>query len=228
VRILAKAGAVAVAVSAGLALTACDSGSSTTSAAGSSPASPSSPAGASVAAAASPAAGSSSAASGGSGTSGNSGSTAGGSGACTASQLSASVGNATGGIEHVLTVNLVNKGQASCTMEGYPGVDAVGTDMDNGSRTQVSIPRSSHGLTVQKFTLAPGDGAQFSVAYQPAGNSSFEFDPTSLVVTPPNTYQSFTLPLSGLGYKVTFSWDNSNNKLTGESVSPVQAGGAHQ
>ncbi|MFE2426225.1 DUF4232 domain-containing protein [Streptomyces sp. NPDC059373] len=89
-----------------------------------------------------------------------------------------------------LAVVLKNKGSATCTLQGFPGVDLKSAD---GSW---SLVRSS--VTPKKATLAPGNSATFIISYLPwTKGSGTEFKATSVVVTPPNETTSATLTWPG-------------------------------
>jgi uncharacterized protein DUF4232 len=203
-----KLSLLAIAVAAGLSLTACQGdGSASSGASDSSSAqtsgSQSSGGGASATdngnAGATPA----------SGSAGNGGTTGGGgSSACQTSQLGFS---ASGGMaEGTLIVNLKNTGSAACSLQGFPGVDLKGKDGTiSASRSKLSAPLVS---------IQPGDETRFTLHY-PANNSGGTGTTfTSLIVTPPNETHSYTLPV-GINLPVT---DGSGG--TPVSVDPVGTG----
>ncbi len=108
-----------------------------------------------------------------------------GSSACQTANLSFSTSHGMG--EGELLINLKNSGSSSCSMHGFPGVDL------KGQYGTVSATRSAKsGATV---TLAPGQTAYVTLHYPPntSGGSGVTF--TSLVVTPPNTFSSHTMPV---------------------------------
>lgn len=107
-------------------------------------------------------------------------------------------------------------------MYGFPGVDAVGYTPDDSSTKRDPIPRGT-ASEEHTVTLAPGQVAQFGIGYEPSTNSSFEFDPKSLIITPPGTYNQLTLPLS-FNYKMTWAWENGSNQLSGETVGNMTEG----
>ncbi|WP_432165230.1 DUF4232 domain-containing protein [Streptomyces sp. bgisy031] len=177
---------LAVAVAAGLSLTACQSGDG--SSAGSDDSSSAQSSGSQNSG------GSSASAGKGTGTAG-SGATAGGSsgsasgtgtGACKTSQLAFS---SSGGMaEGTLIVNLKNTGSATCTLKGFPGADLKGKD------GTVSAERSK--LAPPTVSVEAGEETRFTLHYpsNDSGGSGVTF--TSLVVTPPDETHSHTLPVS--------------------------------
>jgi hypothetical protein len=111
--------------------------------------------------------------------------------------------------EGQLIVNMKNKGSASCTMHGFPGVDFKGPD------GTVSAARSKDSIPTVK--VAPGDEARFTVNFptNQTGGSGITF--TSMIVTPPNETHSYTLHES-LNVPV------SNGAGSGIFVRPVGVG----
>ncbi|MFL4902065.1 DUF4232 domain-containing protein [Streptomyces sp. MMS24-I2-30] len=195
-----KLSLLAIAVAAGLSVTACqgdDSGSSGTSD--------------------SPSAGDS--ASQNSGTQGSAGASTGheavnggqvaggGSGACQTSQLGFSTSG--GMAEGTLIVNLKNTGSAACTLHGFPGADLKGKD------GTVSADRSK--LSAPQVSVQPGEETRFTLHYPPNDSGGTGATFTSLVVTPPDETHSFTLPVS-INVPVT---DGSGSGIT---VDPVGTG----
>jgi hypothetical protein len=89
-----------------------------------------------------------------------------------------------------LAVVLKNKGSATCSLQGFPGVDL------KASSGSWSLARSS--VTPKKVTLAPGGSATFTISFLPwTKDSGTEFKATSVVVTPPNETTSATLTWPG-------------------------------
>jgi hypothetical protein len=144
------------------------------------------------------AAGSSSSSSQSSGSSGSSGSGSSGSSADTAASDVAAGGQCqtkdlniffggrdNSGAGNVQTVALVNKGQGTCTLKGFPGVD-----LKDATHTW-SLERSS--TDAAKVTLAPSDEALFTINLVPAEGSGPAFTPTTAVITPPNETHSVSL-----------------------------------
>ncbi|TWV31601.1 DUF4232 domain-containing protein [Streptomyces misionensis] len=195
---------LAVAVAAGLSLTACG-GSDNGSSGGNDSAASSAPSGASGSQ------GSGTQSSSPQGSGGNGGSTGAGqnggqasgghaatgtgraSGAgCTTAHLAFSTSGAMA--EGELIVNMKNTGSANCTLHGFPGVDLKGKD------GTVSASRSK--LTAPVVTLQPGAETRFTLHYPPnnSGGSGVTF--TQLVVTPPNETHS-TVLRAGVNVPVT-------------------------
>ncbi|MEV5987019.1 DUF4232 domain-containing protein [Streptomyces sp. NPDC052051] len=87
-----------------------------------------------------------------------------------------------------IAVKLTDSGSATCTLRGFPGVDLVGKD------GRVSARRDGH--KPGTVTLAPGRSASFElrVLRNKTGGSGVTF--TSAVITPPDETHAHTLPLS--------------------------------
>ncbi|MFJ2844747.1 DUF4232 domain-containing protein [Streptomyces griseofuscus] len=126
---------------------------------------------------------------------------------CTTAHLSFSTSGGMG--EGELIVNMKNTGSADCTLHGFPGVDLKSKD------GTVSASRSK--LTAPTVTLQPGAETRFTLHYPPnnSGGSGETF--TQLVVTPPNETHSTTLN-AGINVPVT---DGSGPGIT---VDPVGTG----
>ncbi|MFY4720395.1 DUF4232 domain-containing protein [Streptomyces sp. LaBMicrA B280] len=126
---------------------------------------------------------------------------------CTTAHLSFSTSGGMG--EGELIVNMKNTGSANCTLHGFPGVDLKGKD------GTVSASRSK--LTAPTVTLQPGAETRFTLHYPPnnSGGSGETF--TQLVVTPPNETHSTTLN-AGINVPVTESGG------PGITVDPVGTG----
>lgn len=177
-----------VAAVAGLSLTACQGGDTSSSGAGDS----SSPSSQGSTSQGPTSRGSGSQASDGSGASGGKGaptaSRTGGAmtSACTTSELAFSTSG--GMAEGTLVVNLKNTGSVTCSLKGFPGADLKSKD------GTVSARRSK--LAAPLVSVKPGEEARFTLHYPPnnSGGSGETF--TSLVVTPPNETHSRTLPVS--------------------------------
>lgn len=107
--------------------------------------------------------------------------------ACTVSGLSVSFGSktGTGDAQTTQTVVLTNKGSAACTMDGFPGVNLVGTV--NGQKNY-PWPLTRSSASYSTVTLAPGASAHFDLVYLPfAAGDGTEISVTQIVLTPPNT-----------------------------------------
>lgn len=219
-RTVTMAGLAAVSLTAGLALTACGTASST----GSSSPATGAGAGASTAASApgaSPSGGTVSSPSPGSG-SGSPGA-ASGTPNCQASDLKMTIGISDPS-EHFIPFNLLNVGSQACRMAGFPGVNVVGQTAGSGEQKTFSLARDGQGYST--VTIAPGQYAQFTLSFKPTSVAALTFFPRSLVVTPPDTYSSLTFPLSTFdGTKLTFTLSQKGGlDPTAEHVSPVGTG----
>jgi hypothetical protein len=184
-----KLSLLAVAVAAGLSLTACQSGDD--SSAGSDDSSSAQSSG-SQSSGSHDSGGSTASTGEGTGTAGSDASAGGSSGAasgtgtCQTSELAFS---SSGGMaEGTLIVNLKNTGSATCTLKGFPGADLKGKDGG------VSAERSK--LAPPSVSVKAGEETRFTLHYpsNDSGGSGVTF--TSLVVTPPNETHSHTLPVS--------------------------------
>jgi hypothetical protein len=206
----------AVLVTAGLALTACDSNGSVTATVSSSNAPDVSDATQSTTGSAADGSTTASTAHNGSTVTGQAPTTATGSGtgggsaagaACSTANLSFS---SSGGMaEGEVLINMKNAGSTTCSLHGFPGVDL------KGQVGTVSAARST--MTAPTVTLSPGQTTNFTLHYPPnnSGGSGVTF--TSVVVTPPNETHSHTM---SLGINIPA---NSNSAPT-ITVDPVGAG----
>ncbi|WP_330460683.1 DUF4232 domain-containing protein [Streptomyces sp. NBC_00820] len=211
----------AVALAAGLSLTACqgsdDSAASTNDSGSSSSASSASSSSTST---------SSSSASGGSSTSGanatgTSGSTAptdpapgsgGGqvtTGLCKTADLE--FGLAHGMAEGEIVVSFKNTGGDACSLKGFPGVDLKSP----GSSDALSAGRSK--LAAPAVAVRPGEATRFTLHYPPNNSGGSGLAVNALVVTPPGETHSKTLPVS-------FSLPVSTDATGGVTVDPVGTG----
>jgi hypothetical protein len=139
--------------------------------------------------------------SGGSGTS--SGGTSGGGTAqsdCTTDELSASVagGEGAAGTDYV-TIDFTNKGDISCSLDGYPGVSL---DNSGGEIGAAATRDSSHGAPTE-VKLAPGAKANAIVGVADAQNypsSACTPDSASfLKIYPPNNTVAIDVPYKSTG-----------------------------
>jgi Protein of unknown function (DUF4232) len=121
--------------------------------------------------------------------------TAGGSNICQASDLTFALGaNTAGSGDRTQVVDMTNKGSAACTVDGFAGVDLVGT-ASGQSNYRWPLVRTNDAYS--KVTLRAGDSAHFSIKYLPfAAGDGTEIGVTSLAITPPNTYSSARLTWS--------------------------------
>lgn len=114
---------------------------------------------------------------------------------CQVSDLSFALGGKSSlGSQWVQVVELTNKSAAACTMDGFAGLDLVGT-VSGKSGYKWPLDRSSDSYS--KVTLQPGAAAHFSIKYlQFAAGDGTEIGVSSLTITPPNTYSSAQLAWS--------------------------------
>ncbi|MFG2224289.1 DUF4232 domain-containing protein [Streptomyces sp. NPDC048644] len=92
-----------------------------------------------------------------------------------------------GKAEGQVLIHLKNTGAATCSMQGFPGVDLRTQDGGlSAKRTSSPAPR---------VTLRTGQDTRFTLRFPPnhSGGSGLTF--TSTVVTPPNETHSRTLTL---------------------------------
>lgn len=88
---------------------------------------------------------------------------------CTSSNLAASIAEGDGGAAGTIGITLVltNKGSASCTLQGWPGVSLVG----GGTGTQIGAAAKFDRTTPHgTVTLASGSTAKADLRYLQAGN----------------------------------------------------------
>jgi hypothetical protein len=110
--------------------------------------------------------------------------------------LSFALGAKTGaaGQQTTQVVDLTNKGSSACTMQGFPGVDLVGSA--NGQQNY-SWPLERSSATYAHLTLEPGTTAHFNLTYLPyASGDGNAIDVAKIVVTPPNTFTQAQLTWS--------------------------------
>lgn len=106
---------------------------------------------------------------------------------CKVSVLSIAFGTKTGaaGQQTTQVVDLTNKGSTACTMEGFPGVNLVGTASGTKNYTWPLV-RSS--VKYGQVTLQPGGTAHFNLTYLPfAAGDGTDMTVAMIVLTPPNT-----------------------------------------
>jgi hypothetical protein len=112
------------------------------------------------------------------------------------SVLSVALGTKTGaaGQQTTQVVDLTNKGSSACTMDGFPGVNLVGSA--NGKQNY-SWPLERSSTSYSQVTLQPGGTAHFNLTYLPyASGDSAPIDVTKIVMTPPNTFSQAQLTWS--------------------------------
>lgn len=216
VRKLQKFSLLAVAVVAGLSLTACEGGTDSAADAGDSSvgsASSQGTGGSDSSGSGSTGSTTSSNSSDGNATSGSSGSSSssGGSGssavsACKTAELGFSTSHGMG--EGDLIVNLKNNSSHTCTMQGFPGVDLKSNyGTISAARTDLSAPAVS---------VAAGEETRFTLHYVPNASGGSGVTYTQILVTPPNETHSTSLPV---GINVAVADDGSDI-----TVDPVGTG----
>jgi Protein of unknown function (DUF4232) len=115
---------------------------------------------------------------------------------CTVSVLKVALGTKTGTGDEQTTqaVVLTNKGSSSCTMDGFPGVNLVGTA---SGQKNYSWPLTRSSAKYSTVTLKSGDSAHFDLVYLPfAAGDGTELAVTKIVLTPPNTTSQANLTWS--------------------------------
>ncbi|MGH9096868.1 MAG: DUF4232 domain-containing protein [Acidimicrobiales bacterium] len=123
--------------------------------------------------------------------------TSGTSGCATANLTAAIYGSsgAAGTIE--TTVALKNNLATSCTLSGYPGLGMTGS---NGASLTTTVVRKGNypftAMAPTTVTLAGGQQAFFNMGYSdvPTGSATSCPAAANLVITPPNSYTSMTIP----------------------------------
>jgi flagellar capping protein FliD len=91
-------------------------------------------------------------------------------------------------------VQLSNDTSTPCTMDGFAGVNLVGS-ASGKSDYSWSLERDSESYS--KITLQAGEAAYFGIKYLPwASGDSAPINVAKIVLTPPNTTTSVTLPWS--------------------------------
>jgi hypothetical protein len=107
-------------------------------------------------------------------------------------------------------VKLTNKGSASCTLYGFPGVDL------KTNYGTMSVPRSKK--SSQRVTLAPGGTALINIVYPVNNGGGSGVKVESMVITPPGETHSHTMAWEAGSLPVT---DGSGASMLG--VDPVVA-----
>lgn len=104
-------------------------------------------------------------------------------------------------------VKLTNKGPAACSMIGFPGVD-----LKTNAGT-ISVPREKK--TPKLVTLKPGQSAVFDITYEVNNTGGSGVRVETMVITPPNETHSASLAWSEGSLPAT------NEPGPGVSVDPV-------
>jgi hypothetical protein len=117
---------------------------------------------------------------------------------CTTANLTAAIYGSSGAAGTIeTTVALKNNLATNCTLSGYPGLGMTGS---NGtSLTTTVVRKGNYGFTAMApttVTLSGGQQAFFNMGYSDVPTGSATTCPTAanLVITPPNSYTSTTIP----------------------------------
>ena len=100
-----------------------------------------------------------------------------------------------------MTIALTNTSSATCTLEGYPGMqllDATGADIPTTVvRGQFRFPDPAANQPPSLVTLAPHATGTFSLSYEdvPVGNETSCPTSAQAEVTPPNDVTHLVMPL---------------------------------
>ncbi|HEX6453360.1 MAG TPA: DUF4232 domain-containing protein [Trebonia sp.] len=92
------------------------------------------------------------------------------------------------GSSDLQAVDLTNASSATCTMDGFAGVNLVGT-VNGKSGYQWPLERSTV-ASPANVPLAPGGTAHFNIAYLPWGHGTAgqEINVYKVIITPPDDY----------------------------------------
>jgi hypothetical protein len=91
-------------------------------------------------------------------------------------------------------VQLENTTSTPCTMDGFAGVNLVGSAH---GQSNYAWPLTRDSESYSKIVLQPGESAYFGIKYLPwASGDGIEINVANIVLTPPNTTASITLPWS--------------------------------
>jgi hypothetical protein len=130
-----------------------------------------------------------------------------GSGACHTANLSFSYGPDSGaqsvGSPGAINIKMTNKGSATCSMKGYPGLDLVGGGITWSLDRQTAY--QPHTVSVK-----PGGSTSFTFTYMPYGSSGKQMDVKTIVITPPNETHSvdMTWDYQPVKYEDDFHYPN--------------------
>ncbi|PJN30004.1 DUF4232 domain-containing protein [Kitasatospora sp. CB02891] len=139
---------------------------------------------------------------------------------CTAADLRATVsaGSAAAASDGpvVERIELANRSAATCTLEGFPGIDLI------SDGTTWSLPRARTSQT-RTVTLPPGGTASVLIDYLPyrgrGQRGQAEFKVTSMVLTPPDDTGHLTVHWEGANPQ-----DRRSAPQPGTQVRPITAG----
>ena len=129
----------------------------------------------------------------GSGNGSSGGSTATSYGICQSSDLRISLASQDNISSQIVQwVQLTNAASTPCTMDGFAGVNLVGSA---NAKPGYSWPLGRDSESYSKITLQVGESAYFGIKYLPwASGDGSELSVADIVLTPPNTTTSVTLP----------------------------------
>jgi hypothetical protein len=121
-------------------------------------------------------------------------------------QVTPQQGNGAAGTIYT-TVNLTNSSSATCTLQGYPGMQLLnaqgGSLPTNVVRGQMQFPTAAANQAPAVVTLAPQQTATFALAYEdvPVGNETSCPTSAKAEITPPNdtAYVIVTLAIGPCG-----------------------------
>ena len=116
-------------------------------------------------------------------------------GICQASDLRISLdGQNSVSSQIVEWVQLANTSSTPCTMDGFAGVNLVGSASGQSNYTW---PLTRDSESYSEIVVKPGESAYFGIKYLPwASGDGTEINVANIVLTPPNTTTSVTLPWS--------------------------------
>ncbi|MGP3985831.1 DUF4232 domain-containing protein [Streptomyces sp. 3N207] len=112
-------------------------------------------------------------------------------------------GTSNGMADGTLIVSLTNTGGDACSLKGFPGVDL----RTKYSSKPLSAQRSN--LPARAVTLKSGEATRFTLHYPPNNTGGTGVRVSSIVVTPPNETHSkklrasITLPVKGSDQQIT-------------------------
>jgi Protein of unknown function (DUF4232) len=133
--------------------------------------------------------------SGGSGGNGGGSDSDSGYGICQAGGLKISLdGQNTVSSQVIEWVQLANTASTPCTMDGFAGVNLVGSA---SGQSDYTWPLTRDSESYSQIVLKPGESAYFGIKYLPwASGDGAEIKVANIVLTPANTTTSITLPWS--------------------------------
>ncbi|HVB93510.1 MAG TPA: DUF4232 domain-containing protein [Acidimicrobiales bacterium] len=124
--------------------------------------------------------------------------TAAGTSGCATANLTASIYGSSGAAGTIeTTIALKNNLSTPCTLNGYPGLGMTGS---NGASLTTTVVRKGNypftAMAPTTVTLAGGQMAFFNMGYSDVPTGSATSCPTAanLVITPPNSYTSMSIP----------------------------------